>query len=94
MGNIRNIKNTQMEMGKSSAAVITLDFSRLWDLMSIHQRQYALHLSNPTRFPSQYAADNDYPFCAWAGLSPAMRIGILDQIVTLPGVHSITWSRH
>lgn len=71
-------------------ATITIDFARLWDLMSIHQRQFAFYLSNPDQFPSQYDPDNDFVFCSWPSLTPRIRIAILEAFLLLPGVHEIS----
>lgn len=84
----------QDEKGNSTGAVIVLNFSRLWELFSPHQKQYALHLADPITFTSQYAPEGEFPYCSWDILPPHIRILILESFRELPDVHSVSWTRN
>lgn len=90
MGHKKNIRVISSNTDKTIKATITLDFSRLWDLMSPYQKQYALHLSNPTRFPSVYEPDNNIVAFPWSELGVRLRASILDAFLLLPDVHKIS----
>ncbi len=73
----------------SIVAVVTLSFSRLWDLLSPPQRQFALHLAEPDRFESVTESLSVHVGFAWAQLPEHLRVEVLHAFADLPDVYYI-----
>ena len=79
----------QNNLDPTADAVISIRFSRFWDLLSANQRQYALHLTNPTTYPAATPVPSLYTAYAWEDLPQSVRIAVLAEFKRLPGVFHI-----
>lgn len=71
----------------ASTALITLSFSRLWDLLSPQQRQFALHLAEFEHFkPNPSPLDAEVGLC-WGQLPESLRLSVLRAFAQLPDVY-------
>ncbi len=71
-------------------AVITIYFMRLWDLLSFNQRQYALHLTDPTSHPAATPSPSLLTAHSWVDLPQSVRIAVLEEFKKLPGVFRVS----
>lgn len=80
----------QSDIDPTADAVISIQFSRLWDLLSVNQRQYALHLTNPATYPATTPIPSLYTAYGWVDLPQSVRIAMLAEFRRLPGVLHVT----
>lgn len=89
MVNPDSVSPTVPVSSDSIVAVVTLSFSRLWDLLSPLQRQFALHLAEPDRFESFTETPSVLVGFAWAQLTEELRGEVLRAFAALPDVYYV-----
>lgn len=86
----KSVSSSSIFSDDSEFAFITLRFTRLWDILSVSQRQFALHLSDTESFPDLTDTPSLYTGQVWSVLPPSVRLKILTAFQQLPDVLEVS----